>query len=87
MSNFPLHLPARSPHIFIAPDHGPRRCVIGKNGRHLRKCRCNGGVPNLTYYVTRAMKPEIKRAEGKIACRPFTEAKESDKKLAAEAAV
>ncbi|HIE1652900.1 hypothetical protein [Burkholderia cenocepacia] len=27
------------------------------------------------------MKPEIERAKGKIACRPFTEAKESDKKV------
>jgi len=74
-----LHLSARSTRICIAPDQGPRRCGIGKNGRHWRECRCNGGDRNLTYYVIRRVKPAIKRAKEKIARQPFVAQKEAAK--------
>ncbi|ABK08108.1 conserved hypothetical protein [Burkholderia cenocepacia HI2424] len=74
-----MHLSARSTRICIAPDQGPRRCRIGKNGRHWRECRCNGGDRNLTYYVIRRVKPAIKRAKEKIARQPFVAQKEAAK--------
>ncbi|AWG30636.1 hypothetical protein B9Z07_17165 [Burkholderia cenocepacia] len=74
-----MHLSARSTRIFIAPDPGPRRCGIGKNGRHWRECRCNGGDRNLTYYVIHGVKPAIKRVKEKIARQPLAARKDATK--------
>ncbi|MCA7997367.1 hypothetical protein [Burkholderia metallica] len=72
--------------IPVAPDRRPRRCGIGKNGRHCGEFQCNGGDRKLTYYVSCALKPAENRAKGKIGRRPRAGRKKATKKSAAEAA-